>query len=98
MTEQQSDIVVIVVGLPLFIVSMYLWFKVVKCMTDTLANVKPEESKNPIRAIFIFMPGYLTDLGNAHRADMLKYLRHFLLSIALPFILVGFFALIFRVL
>lgn len=96
MTEQQIDIVVIVIGLPLFGVGLYLWFNAARHMIGTLNNFKPNMSWGRFIPISIFMPGFFTEQGNVHRVAMLKYAGLFILFCGLPFVAVGLWELFAR--
>ena len=89
MTEQQIDILVIVIGFPLFGVALYLWFNAAKHMIGLMNNFKPNMSWGRFIPISIFFPGFFTEQGNTHRIAMLKYAGLFIAFCVLPFIAVG---------
>jgi len=89
MTEQQTNIIVIVIGLPLFGIALYLWVNAARHMIGLLNNFKPNMTWGRFIPICIFMPGFFTEQGNIHREAMLKYAGLFIAFCTLPFIIIG---------
>lgn len=89
MTETQINILVLVIGLPLFAFGFYLWAKAARHMYGLLNNFKPGREWGKFLAFSIFMPSFFTDEGNYHREQLLKYAGYFILFCGTPFIFVG---------
>lgn len=89
MTESEIDILVLVIGGPLFCLGIYLWAKAARHMYGLLTNFKPGKEWGRFLAFSIFMPHFFTEKGNLHRKQMLKYSGYFILLCGTPFVIVG---------
>jgi hypothetical protein len=94
MTEQQIDILVLVIGLPLFGVGLYLWAKAARHMFGLLTNFKPNMTWGRFIPICIFIPNFFTEQGNIHRVALLKYAGLFIIFCGTPFIIIGLWELL----
>lgn len=89
MSEESINILVIVVGLPLFGVGLYLWVMAVRHMFGLLKGYKPNVAWGRFIGISIFIPGFFTEEGNKHRGQLLKYAGLFVIYCGTPFLVYG---------
>jgi len=94
MTETEKDILVIVIGFPLFAVGFWLWFNAAKNMWGLLHNYKPNRDWGRYIPFSIFLPSFFTDQGNVHRKAMLKYSGLFIVFVGTPFLIAGIWELL----
>ena len=95
MTETQIDILVAVIGLPLFALGFYFWAKAARHMYGLINNFKAGREWGKYLAFSMFMSSFFTDEGNYHRKEMLKYTGFFILFCGTPFIFVGLHKMLF---
>ena len=86
MTENIPEVVVLVVGVPLFLIGFYLWFQAARHMIGLLSHFKPNMWWGQYIPICIFIPHFFTEEGNRHRLKMLKYAGLFIVFCGTPFL------------
>lgn len=89
MDELIVDILVVLIGIPLFVIGFYLWAKIMRHMNGMTKNFKPNMYWGRLLFICIFIPNFFTEKGNFHRKELLKYGGLFSVYCSLPFLISG---------
>lgn len=89
MSEETINILVMVIGLPLFGVGLYLWVMATRHMFGLLNGFKPNMGWGRYFPFCVLFPSFFTEDGNRHRESLLKYVGLFIAYCITPFLVIG---------
>lgn len=86
MSEEATNIFVIVIGLPLFGIAIYIGVMDIRHMIKMHNNFKPNIFWGRFIPFCVFFPHLFTEVGNMHRRLHLKYIGLFTALIVVQFV------------